>query len=132
MKTKRLWLRWLYMFILCAALGFVPQPSQFIVKALLVIAAVCFFIPGVLLLSKGHTKTTKQVMAVSAVALVLTTVLVIFNFASVLLPDAWGTAAHIVMGILTTPMLCGQYWILSLFGWAILLSAGMFLLPKYR
>jgi membrane-associated protease RseP (regulator of RpoE activity) len=125
MKTKRLWLAWLYMFALCAVLGFIPEPYG-LIKALLVIAAVCFFIPGVLLLLKGNHKTTKRVMLLSGIALVLSTVLIIFNFASALLPPVWGTVFYILMGILANPILCGQYWILSLFGWACLLAGGMF------
>lgn len=125
MKTKRLWLTWLYMFALCAVLGFIPEPYG-LVKALLVIAAVCFFIPGMLLLLKGDKKTTKRVMLISGLFLVLSMGMIIFNFASALLPPVWGTVSYILMGILANPILCGQYWILSLFGWALLLAGGLF------
>lgn len=131
MKTKRLWLAWLYLFALCAALGFIPQPYG-LVKALLVIAAVCFFIPGILLVVKGSKKTTKKIMLISGLSLVLTTVLIILNFASALMSELWGNVFYILMGILSTPMLCSQFWVLSLFGWACLLAAGMFKLLEKR
>lgn len=130
MKTKQLWLKWLYMFVLCAVLGLFPKSDNFIIQALMVLAAIVFFIPGGLLLSKGNRKTVKQIMLISGISLTLTTCLIIFNFATVLLPDAWGSVAQILLTIFTTPMVCGQTWALSLFGWACLLSGGMFMLPK--
>ncbi len=131
MKTKRLWLAWLYLFALCAALGFIPEPYG-LVKALLVLAAVCFFIPGGVLLAKGDRKTVKKVILLSSLSLVLTMVLVILNFASALMPAIWGKVLYILMGIVSAPMLCGQFWVLGLFGWACLLSAGIFRLVEKR
>ena len=130
MKTKQLWLKWLYMAVLCAALGFVPTTDMVIVKALLILAAILFFIPPALLLTSGNRKTAKQVMLISGLSLVLTTGLIIFNFATALVSESWGHFAYILLGIFTTPLLCSQYWALSLFGWACLLSGGMFVLPK--
>ena len=132
MKTKQLWLKWLYMAVLCAALGFLPETEIVIVKALLMLAAIVFFIPGALLLTKGNRKTVQKVMLLSGLSLALSTGMIIFNFATVLLPEAWGTVSYYMLGILTTPMLCAQKWALSLFGWACLLSGGMFMLPKKR
>lgn len=131
MKTKRLWLAWLYMFALCAALGFIPEPYG-LVKALLVIAALGFFVPGGLLLAKGDRKTVKKLILISGLSLVLTMVLIILNFASALMPEVWGTIFYILMGIIATPMLCSQYWVLSLFGWACLLAAAVFKLLEKR
>lgn len=131
MKTKRLWMAWLYLFALCAALGFIPQPYG-LMKALLIILAVCFFIPGGLLLMRGDKKTIKRIMLLSGISLVLTMCLIILNFASALMPEIWGTVFYIMLGILSTPILCGQYWILSLFGWACLLAGGMFKLLEKR
>ena len=132
MKTKQLWLKWLYMTALCAALGFLPETDVVILRALLMLAAIIFFIPGGLLLTKGNRKTVKRVILISSLSLALSTGLIIFNFATVLMPDAWGSVAHILLGVFTTPMLCSQNWALSLFGWACLLSGGLFMLPKKR
>ena len=56
MKTKTLWLSWLYMFILCAVLGFIPEPGGFF-KFLLVAAAAAFFVPGFVLLTKADHRS---------------------------------------------------------------------------
>ena len=125
MKTKTLWLIWLYLFGFCCALGFIPEPPEF-VTALLVIVGVCFFIPGGLLLKQGDPKSVFWVRLISILSLVLTLITVILNFVSVLMAPVWGTVFYIIMGILSTPMFCCQIWIISLFGWACLLAASLF------
>lgn len=129
MKAKNLWLIWLYLFAFCCIIGFIPGPDG-LVKALMVLLAVGFFVPGGLLLKQGDRKTAKWIVLICAASLVLTTVSVILNFASVLMDEVWGTVLYILMGILSTPMLCSQIWVISLFGWACLLAAGVFKLLK--
>jgi hypothetical protein len=129
MKTKNLWLTWLYLFAFCCIIGFVPEPPG-LIKGLFLLAAVAFFIPGVMLLHQEGKRTAKRIVLISAASLVCTTVTVILNFASVLLEDVWGIVLHILMGIVSTPMLCSQIWVISLFGWACLLMLGIFKLLK--
>ena len=129
MKTKNLWLVWLYLFGFSCVLGFIPNPDG-LVKALLVLLGVGFFLPGALLLKQGSRKTWGWILFISAASLVLTTVSVILNFASALMQPIWGTVLYILMGILSTPMLCSQIWILSLFGWACLLVVSILKLTK--
>lgn len=129
MKLKTLWLSWLYLFVLCAVLGFLPQPDGF-VKFLLITAAVGFFVPGGLLLKHGEKKTQRQVLTVAAVSLGVTTVLICLNFLSVTMSPVWGNVLHVLLGILGCPMLCGQYWVISLFGWALLLTLSLSRLRK--
>jgi hypothetical protein len=131
MYTKRFWLSWLYLYTLCAVLGFIPQPYG-LIKALLVLAAVGFFIPGGLLIAKGTSRDLKRVIFLSILSLVLTMALVILNFTSVLMTEIWGKIFYILLGIVSAPMFCGQFWILSLFGWACLLAAGVFRLVEKR
>lgn len=126
MKTKTLWLIWLYLFAFCCVLGFIPNPPEFL-KALLVVLGVCFFIPGGLLLKRKEQKTVRMVRLLSICSLVLTLITIILNFASVLMTPVWGTVLYIIMGILSTPMLCCRFWIISLFGWACLMSASFFI-----
>ena len=125
MKTKTLWLIWLYLFAFSCILGFIPEPPEF-VKALLATVGTGFFVPGALLLIKGDKKSRTWVLVISILSLVLTLVAVILNFASVLMSPVWGTVLYIVMGIVSTPMLCCQAWVIGLFGWACLLSASIF------
>ena len=126
MKTKTLWLIWLYLFALCCVLGFIPSPPEF-VKALLFLVGISFFVPGALLLKKGDVKTLRRIRLLSIFALALTLISVILNFASVLMEPVWGTVFYILMGILSTPMLCCQIWAVGLFGWACLLAVSLFM-----
>lgn len=129
MKTKTLWLSWLYGFILCAALGFIPEPVGFF-QFLFVVAAVGFFVPGFLLIKHGQRKDHRLVVTAAAVSLTVTLLLIILNFASVLMTRAWGAVLYGMLVIFSTPMVCGQYWVLSLFGWACLLFTGISALSK--
>ena len=124
MKTKTLWFSWLYCFILCTVLGFIPEPTGFF-KFLFILAAIGFFVPGFLLLKHGSAEDFRCVLTAAVISLVLTMVLIILNFASVLMPRVWGSILYIVLVIFSTPMICGQYWALSLFGWACLLFAAI-------
>ena len=125
MKTKTLWIIWIYLFALCCVLGFIPAPPTFL-KVLLVIASIGFFIPGGLLLYKGDRTCVRKVRLLSMVSLVLTLITIILNFVSVLMAPIWGNIFYILMGIVSTPMLCSQYWLISLFGWSILMSSSIF------
>lgn len=129
-KTKTLWLSWLYLFALCCVLGFIPSPNGF-VQVLLGFVGVCFFIPGALLLIKGDQKSVFWVRLISILSLVLTTVSIIANMASSMIEGAlgvtWGNVLQIILMILSTPMFCCQIWILSLLGWASLMSASILL-----
>ena len=129
MKTKNLWLSWLYCYVLCTVLGFIPNPTGFF-KFLFVVAAIGFFVPGFLLLKSGQRKDQKLVLTAAAVSLGLTVLLIILNFASALLPRVWGTVMYAFLVIFSTPMICAQYWVLSLFGWACVLFAAISALKK--
>lgn len=135
MKTKTLWLTWLYMFILCAVLGFIPQPTGFF-KFLFVLIAVGFFVPGFVLLVKAdhrdQIKTIRIVRNISIAALVLAMVLIILNFLSALMSEIWGTVFYYMLVVLASPMVCGQYWVLTLFGWACLMVYSISLLRKRK
>ena len=135
MKMKPTWLMWLYMFILCAVLGFIPGPVGFL-KFLLVVIAIGFFVPGFVLLTKADhrddLKTIRTVRNISIVALVLAVVMILLNFASALLSKVWGTVLYYVMVVLASPLVCGQYWVLTLFLWACLMFYAISLLKKRK
>ena len=133
MKMKSIWLSWLYMFILCAVLGFIPEPTGFF-KVLFALIAACFFIPGFVLLTKADhrddLKTITWVRNIAIAALCLNTVLIMLNFLSALMSEAWGHVLYVMLVIFASPMVCGQYWVLSLFGWAFLMIYAITLLKK--
>ena len=133
MKMKSIWLCWLSMFILCAVLGFIPEPTGFF-KFLFVVAAVAFFVPGFVLLTKAdhrdELKTIRIVRNLSMGALALSVAMILLNFASVLLSKDWGTVLYYMMVVLASPLVCGQYWVLTLFLWACLMFYAISLLKK--
>jgi len=132
MKTKLLYAAWASMFILCAALGSIQQPTDG-EKIVLTIFAIAFFIPAGILLydSMGHSRR-RDVLAVrwiSLGSLAVTFALILANFFSVAASAAVGEFLHGLLLVLSTPMFCSQHWVLSLFLWSCLLMA-TFLKPK--
>lgn len=125
MKTKTLWLIWLYLFAFCCILGFIPSPPEF-VKALLAVLEICFFIPGGILLKKGGQKGIRIIRLLSILSLALTVITFILTVAPISMTPVWSTVLHILLGIVSTPMFCSEIWVIGLFGWACLLSASFF------
>jgi hypothetical protein len=64
--------------------------------------------------------------------LVLTVGLILLNFASVLLSKAWGLVLYYMLVIFASPLICGQYWVLTLFFWACLMIYSISLLKKRK
>lgn len=126
---------WSGMFILCAGLGFIPEPAP-VLKVLLILLAVGFFVPPVFLLRNavrdGDQNTLALVRNLSALSLGLTVVLLICNFASILWPEVLGNVLYAVLVMVSTPMFCAQYWVLSLFLWACLLIMSIQMMKKMK
>ncbi len=124
MKEKILYCIWGGLYVLCAGLGFL-EGAQGLGKALLVIFALLFFLPGGILLYEGiRSKNRRQILRIrwiSAVVLGLTLITLVANFLSVLAPEAVGEALYDILVLVSVPMVCGQYWIIGLFLWACLL-----------
>lgn len=126
MKQQKLLKTWAGMYALCALLGFIPNPTG-VVKFLLVVLSVGFFIPPAMLIYHSvQRKTTdtnmlRLIRNLSLLSLGGTLVALILNFLSVMWPVALGNALYGLLVIVSSPMICSQYWILSLFCWACLL-----------
>ena len=133
--TKRgLWLIWYTLFIICALLGFIPEPQGFW-KFLFVLLSISFFVPGFLLLKwaadRGEEATLRQIRVIAFGSLCATVVVLLLNGLSVIMTDFWGNVLYGLLIIVSSPMVCGQYWVLSLFGWAcIMLTAHSLLKNK--
>lgn len=129
MKEKVAYGIWACLYILCVALGFVPDP-QGVGKALLVLTALIFFLPGLWLLLDGIKKKDKKQLLrlriVSLCSLGLTLVALVANFLSVGGSEALGKAMYEMLAVVSAPMLCGQYWFMSLFLWACLLMGTLY------
>ena len=126
MKIKLTYALWGVLFIICACLGFVRDAAGF-GKVLLTLSSLIFFIPGALLLCWGQRK---QVRVISLCSLGASVVLLVCNFFSVLASEAVGDALYSLLVVVSSPMVCSQYWVLSLFLWACLLMATFFQFKK--
>ena len=128
MKTKAriLYAAWLCLYILCVGLGTVENIAG-IGKVFFVLTALIFFVPGALLLALGKAekskKTVLHVRLIAICSLVLTVAAFCGNVLAVRASSEVGAVMHDILNIVSAPMFCSQYWILSLFGWACLLSA---------
>ncbi len=122
---------WVGMFILCAVLGFIPEPDGFS-KFMLCALGLLFFLPPSLLLYKSwqdkDTKHLKLVRRLSAISLGLTLLLMVANLLSVLASTLVGDVLYVALVILASPLICAQYWFIGPAGWALLLFTSMELL----
>ena len=137
MKTKQLYLYWLYLFIFCAVMGFIRERNP-LVTALLALLCLAFFVPGSLLLYHGiqhrDRRTVRNVMLISAGSLLLTMLLFIANTLTVLAPknDLLGRIFQALLTVFSTPMMCAPYQFISMFLWACLLFTGLSFWKKLK
>ena len=125
MKNKTLWILWGCLWGLTALLGFIPSPAG-IGKAMLILLALRFFVPPVLLLYRGDRKTAGILRTLSLVWLGITVVLLVLNLLSIRSTRIVGDMLYCLLVVLTAPMVCGQYWLIVIFLWACLLFAAIF------
>lgn len=128
---------WVGMFILCAVLGYLP-PQEGANKWLLVIIAVLFFLPPALTVyqcqKEKDGKLLRLVRTVSLVVLIATVALLVVNLLSIALLLVMPEKTALIVGdvlyyaliLVSTPMICGQYWGIGLIGWAALLWSSIF------
>ena len=126
MKNKILYGLWAAWYILCVGLGTIEGPEGFL-KFLLVLIGLCFFVPGGLLLwdaiSKENRRGVLTIRLISLGSLVLTLAAIILFFLTATLEKASAAVFYEVLILVSSPMVCCQYWIVSLFLWACLLCA---------
>ena len=124
---------WAGMFLLCALLGFVPQPTGGN-KWLLMIFGILFFLPPALLLYQCRkTRDYKQLGLICKIAILslsITLALLVANILSMLAHRAVGDVLYFCLVVASAPMICCQYWFVSLFGWAILLWCAIIFLQE--
>lgn len=122
MKQKTLYAIWGVLYILCCALGFLPEKT-----APLTVIAVLFFTPGVLILIDAYKQRNKKALVCLRLlclgSLVLTLAFLAASFASAQGSTALGNVLHYILGIVSVPMYCSSIWALPLFLWACLFIA---------
>ncbi len=119
---------WAGMYVICAVLGFVDSPEGW-VKALLMTLSIGFFAPPALLLRDGARRKDREsfllVRNLAALSLGATVVAMILNIVSILWSEAVGNALYALLVMVSCPMACAQYGLLSLFLWACLLIVSL-------
>ena len=124
MTKRTLFALWGILFILCAGLGFLPEPSGWTT-----LAALAFFLPPALLLFRHRdAHTVMLVRNLCALSLGLTLLLLIVNFMTALSSEFLGTVVYGILTVVSAPMICSGHWAMSLFLWACLLMGSMKLL----
>ena len=133
MREKILYAIWGGLYAVCTVLGFV-NGAQGLGKLLLLLTALIFFVPGGILLYDAiqaqDRKALLRLRIISACSLGLTMALLIANILSVSASAAVGEALHGFLVLVSVPMFCSQYWLVSLFLWACLLMLTLYKRPK--
>lgn len=124
MREKILYALWGCLYILCVGLGTLPEPEGF-GKAVLVGISLLFFVPGALLLADavktGSKNALLRLRVVCLCSLGLTAALLIANILAVNASAQTGQVLTDLLLLVSAPMYCSQYWLLSLFLWSCLL-----------
>ena len=124
MKHRFLFALWGAMFILCAGLGFIPEPAG-VLRVLLTGLSILFFLPPAVLVWKGRREKDRMALSLvrnlSIASLSLSVLLIIANFLTVFRSELLGDILHGVLVVVSSPMICSGHWAMSLFFWACLL-----------
>ena len=123
MKQKTLFIFWGGMYILCGLLGLGSGPAG----AGRVLLTLAFFLPPFLIFRKAKGSQDRQTLRLlrdlSAASLGLTVLLIGLNVAAFNASETVGNLLHVLLVFLSSPMVCGGNWLISLFLWACLLIA---------
>ena len=129
MKKWILYGFWVVEFILCASLGFIHNANA-VGKVFQTILSLLFFVPPAILLVDAIRKKERgeplRLIIISAASLALTMVLLVANVLSVGASKAVGDALYGILIVVSSPMVCSRYWLLSLFLWACLLMGALY------
>lgn len=131
MNKKKLYIAWAVLYGICAVLGFIHEPEG-VLAGVMVTLSLLFFLPPAILLYRAIPReqwgTVRAVRNLSIASLALTLVMLVLNFLSLGASDAAGYVLYGLLIIVSSPMVCGQAWVVSLFLWACLLMVSL----KYR
>ena len=126
MSKNYLYMTWGVLYIVTAALGFIPEVDG-PAAAGMTLLSIVFFVPGFILLYRGEKK---PVLILSVVSLALTVLCLVLNVWSVGMSADMGDFLYWVLALVSAPMFCSRFWVLSLFGWACLLMGSIMKLPR--
>ena len=124
MNQNVLFTLWGVLFIVCAALGFVPAAGS-VLQGVMTALSILFFVPPAVLLYRGGRNTALLIRNLSALSLGLTLVFLTLNVIFAVSSEVLGNVLHYALAVISSPMMCSGYWALSLFLWACLLMASL-------
>ena len=131
MSNKKLYILWGALAVLCIAMSFIEEVDSGL-AALMFLLAAAFFVPPAMLLYRGIKKkdafTVGVIRWTSLVSLALTFLLLLLNFLSVGASRLTGDVLYVLLTLVSVPMVCSQFWALSMFVWACMMILGF----KYR
>ena len=124
MKNQTLYILWGCGYILCAGLGFIPNPTGVAYGALFCLGLL-FFVPPFILLYRAirakDQKLLRLLRGISMGSLIATFCAIIFNIASYSATAFMGDAMHALLVMVSVPMVCSQVWVVSMFCWACIM-----------
>ena len=126
---------WIGMFLVCAILGFTPNPQGGNKVLMILLSAVFFLQPAILVwlgIRHRDRKTLRLVRNVSILSLSVTLVTLVANMFSVLGSELLGDILYYILIVVSSPMVCMQYWVASLAAWAVLLWICIFALLNLK
>ena len=128
MTNKTLYALWGIFYIICAALGFIPTPPAG-AQGVFTLLSVLFFVPPAALLFRarkaGDIGTVRLIRNLCLASLGLTLVVLVMNVVFAMGSEFWGNVLHGLLIVLSCPMVCSGYWVVSLFLWACLLMVSL-------
>lgn len=123
MSNTVLYVLWGGLYALCAALGFVSAPGPAL-RLLMIILSVVMFVPPFVLNYRGakggNRRMLELVRNLSFYWLVLTSLLLILSFLTVLASEWMGNLLHSLLTVVASPLVCSDNWALAIFLWACL------------
>ena len=130
-KKSFIYVIWAVWYLCCLLLSMGAEPSG-MAKVPFVVVGITTYAPPLYLLylSKKDAKTIKLVRTISIASLATFVVLYALNIMSVNWSAAAGTVLYYMMVVLCAPVMCGQFFIVSLYLWGCLLWACILMLKK--
>ena len=121
MKERILYFIWLCLYIICVGMGTIAQRDA-VMHVILMILALLFFVPAIILLYDGLTTANKKMLLririVSICSLVLTLSMIILNIVAVKAGEDVGLVLNDLLILFSAPMFCTYWRGLSIFLWA--------------
>lgn len=124
MSKRVLFTLWGCLFIICAGLGFIPAPAG-VLRGVLTGLSLVFFLPPAVLLYGADKQTARLIRNLAALSLGLTLLTLIASVVTAVLSERIGNMLHGFLVVVSSPMICSGYWVLSLFCWACVLMVSL-------